>query len=61
MKYLTVQEVANRWNVSIITVRNYIRDGKLEALKLKRSFRIAENVVEEFERNHHFKSGSYYD
>ncbi len=61
MRYLTVQEVANRWNVSIITVRNYIRDGKLEALQLKRSFRIAENVVEEFERNHHFQRRDWDD
>ncbi len=55
MKYLTVQEVANRWHVSIITVRNYIRDGKIEAIQLKRSYRISEDIVEDFERKHHFQ------
>ena len=48
MALLTMQEVANRLKVSVWTVRRYIRDGKLKAIKLNRGLRVREEDLERF-------------
>lgn len=42
-KTITVQEAAAALNLSVATIRNYIRDGKLKAVKLGRVWRIKES------------------
>lgn len=44
-KYLTVTEIATELRVSKMTVYRMIHDGRLEALRVGRSFRVHESVV----------------
>ena len=45
--YLTVREVADILRINVLTVYEYIKSGKVRALKLGRNYRID---VEEFNR-----------
>jgi excisionase family DNA binding protein len=47
-KMFTVAQVAERLQVGEQTVRRWIRDGELGAVKLERSFRITETDLDEF-------------
>lgn len=51
-EYLTVREVAERWGVSIRTVKNRINTGLLEAIQISErgDKRVALSEVERFER-----------
>lgn len=51
-EYLTVREVAERWGVSIKTVKSRINTGLLEAIQISErgDKRIALSEVERFER-----------
>jgi excisionase family DNA binding protein len=51
IKMLTVNEVAKLLKVSPRTVRNYIKDGKLKAVKIGSTNRIPENVINELINN----------
>lgn len=44
--YYTVQEVAEKFKVSDRTVRNWIEEGKLEAFKFGREYRIPETSIQ---------------
>jgi excisionase family DNA binding protein len=46
--YLSAQQVADRLNISIRSVRNYIKSGKLESVKIGRLRRVAEEDLEAF-------------
>jgi excisionase family DNA binding protein len=43
---LTVEEVSQYLRISIYTVREMIKDGKLPAVKLGKAYRIKQNEVE---------------
>ena len=47
-QYLTVEDVANLLNVSIDTVRNWIKQKKLEAYKVGRDYRISHEQLAKF-------------
>lgn len=47
-RFLTTQEVAEILGVRVETVRNYIKRGKLPAVKWGRGYRIAQRDLEEF-------------
>ena len=56
-EYLTVREVAERWGVSVKTVKVRINTGLLEAIQIstRGDKRIALSEVERFEREMIFK------
>lgn len=56
---LTVQEVAEQLNVHPDTVRQWIRNGDLEAIDLggRAGFRISESALERFIRERKVKPG----
>ena len=47
-RFLSTQEVAEILGVRVETVRNYIKRGKLPAVKLGRDYKIAQRDLEEF-------------
>lgn len=47
--YYTCAEVAVRYGVQIITVWDWIRKGKLSAIRLGRDYRISEADLQAFE------------
>ena len=48
MDLLTVQEVARMLKVNPITVRRYIADGRLPAVKVGKSIRVRREAIAEF-------------
>ena len=46
--YFSAQEVADRLMISIRSVRNYIKSGKLKSVKVGRLRRVAEEDLEAF-------------
>jgi len=48
MKYYSPEEVGEQFNVKPATIRKWIRDGKLKALKLGRLWRITEEELNRF-------------
>lgn len=51
-KFYTVQEVADLLQVHWQSVLNYIKSGKLKALKLGKGYRVSQEALDEFIRNH---------
>lgn len=52
MKYLSVSEIANRWNVSERTVRNYCAEGRItDAFLTGKTWNIPENAVRPKRKN----------
>ncbi len=51
MKYYSPEEVSEQINVKQATVRKWIREGKLKALKLGGLWRISEDQLQEFIRS----------
>ncbi len=49
-KLLTLQEVSQRLRFHINTVREYVREGKIPAIKFDRVWRVEESDLEEFIR-----------
>lgn len=48
---LTMSQIAERWQVSIETVKRRIRSGQLPALKLGRSVRVSPTTLVAYEKN----------
>ena len=48
-RLFTCNEVAERYRVKVITVWDWIRSGKLSAVKLGRDYRISEDDLQKFE------------
>jgi len=46
-EYLTTEDIARHLDISVATVRRYIRSGKLSAVRLEREYRVR---FEEFEK-----------
>ena len=52
MKYLSVVEIAKRWNISERTVRNYCAEGKIpDAFLTGKTWNIPENAVRPKRKN----------
>lgn len=49
-RYLTVEEVAKRLRVTPWTVREWVKAGRLSAIKPSQQYLISESALEEFER-----------
>jgi excisionase family DNA binding protein len=47
-QYLTVEDIAGLLGVSVDTVRNWIKQGRLEAYKVGRDYRISNEQFEKF-------------
>ena len=48
VKLYSTQEVAEYFGVSLSTVIRLIRDGELEAVKIRRQVRISEKAIRDF-------------
>ncbi|MFN8482651.1 MAG: helix-turn-helix domain-containing protein [Anaerolineae bacterium] len=48
--YLTTEDIAEQLQISVYTVRRYIRSGKLRSVKLEGSYRIRRSEFERFLR-----------
>lgn len=48
-KLFSCEEVALRYGVKIITVWDWIRKGKLNAMRIGKHYRITEDDINEFE------------
>ncbi len=51
-KFYTVQEVADMLQIHWQSVLTYIKDGKLEAVKLGKGYRISESALKKFLADH---------
>ena len=51
-KFYTVQEVADILQIHWQSVLTYIKDGKLEAVKLGKGYRISESALKKFLADH---------
>ena len=45
-RYFTIEEIATRFKVTRQTVQNWLREGKLDSVKLGRARRILESSVD---------------
>ena len=50
-KLYTVQEICERYQVKDFTVWEWIRKGKLSAMKVGKSYRVTESQLKTFEEN----------
>ncbi|NBE96737.1 helix-turn-helix domain-containing protein [Nonomuraea sp. KC401] len=48
MEHFTVEQVAARLGLHVKTVRNYVRDGRLPAVRVGKRYRIAKEDLEAF-------------
>lgn len=48
LKFYTVLEVAKTLNINPLTVRNYIKVGRIKAQRIGRPYLISENALKEF-------------
>lgn len=48
---MTVEEVAERWDVDARTVRSMIKSGRIKALRIGRLVKIARSHIEFLEQN----------
>lgn len=44
----TLPEIADKLNLTVYTIRNYIKAGKLKAIKMGKSYRVEEAALKEF-------------
>ena len=52
MKYLSVEETAQKWNISARSVRNYCAEGRVpDAVLEGKTWRIPENAVKPARKN----------
>jgi excisionase family DNA binding protein len=47
-EYLTTEDIARHLDISVATVRRYIRTGKLTAVRLEREYRVRRDEFERF-------------
>lgn len=53
--FLTVEQVADTLRVHWQTILNYIKNGKLEALKLGKGYRISQKALDKFIKNNKYE------
>ena len=47
-KLFTIKEVAKMFRMNVLTIYEYVREGKLPAVKIGRSYRILESDLNQF-------------
>ena len=52
--YLTIQDVAARWKISVPTVRRMIARGEMSPVRIGRAIRIERGEIERFERTRRY-------
>ena len=52
MQFHTLNDVAQRWQLSPSTVRRYVKEGELQAVRFKGVLRFRDNDIDAFERQH---------
>ncbi|MEO6473364.1 MAG: helix-turn-helix domain-containing protein [Aeromicrobium sp.] len=57
LKFLTVAEVAAQMRVSKMTVYRLVHSGELEAVRVGRSFRVPEHILEAYLSKSFFQTG----
>jgi len=57
--FLTVEQVADTLQVHWQTVLNYIKRGKIEALRLGKGYRISQEALEKFIQGNQTKNSNY--
>jgi excisionase family DNA binding protein len=55
--FLTVEQVAGLLQIHWQTVLNYIKSGKLDAVKLGKGYRIPEEAIDKFVKNNKTNNG----
>ncbi len=50
MKYYSPEDIAEQYNLNPATVRKWIREGKLKAIKMGALWRVSEEALQEFTR-----------
>ena len=55
-RFLTVRDVADLLRLNLLTVYDYIRKGKLTAVKLGRNYRILRKDLDQFIDEHRVKN-----
>ena len=50
MKFLSVGEIAERWNVNYRTVYRLVRSGAIPAMRIGDLYRVREDELEKFEK-----------
>ncbi|MEE8483240.1 MAG: excisionase family DNA-binding protein [Nitrospinota bacterium] len=53
-KFLSIQALAKRWNVSASTVRRIIDEGRLKGIRVRKSFKIDLDSVLDYESTSSF-------
>jgi excisionase family DNA binding protein len=51
--YLSLDEIADKFGLNVETPRRWVRDGKLEAVRVGRSYRVPKAAFEAFLQSHH--------
>jgi len=49
-KLYTCDQVADRYGVKTLTVWDWIRNGRLKAIKMPKGYRVSEEALKEYER-----------
>jgi len=57
LRFLTVAEVATQMRVSKMTVYRLVHSGELEAVRVGRSFRVPEHILEAYLSKSFFEAG----
>lgn len=55
IRLFSCEEIAERYSVQIITVWDWIRKGKLSAMKVGKQYRITEEDIKDFEEKSRIK------
>jgi len=53
-RFITIQALAIRWGVSDSTVKRLIDEGKLTGIKIRRTYKIKKESVDEYEKENSF-------
>jgi excisionase family DNA binding protein len=56
-EYLTTEDIARHLDISVATVRRYIRAGKLAAVRLEREYRVRRDEFERFLKEREIGTG----
>lgn len=49
--FFTVKDLAERWKVSVFTIRRMVKAGKIKTTKIGRQFRFLKSDIEKYEQS----------
>ena len=47
-KYYTIAEIKESWKISEVTIRRYIKEGRLKSQRIGRQYRLSETNIKDF-------------